>query len=95
MHLRCATHTLARLGALSTQVPTPGPHAPTHVWELLNSSGRHNPTGLPRSQETPPPEDPTVALCLGTYGDPLGVGVSYERSTPAGCGTPTERETPM
>ena len=33
---------------------------------------------------TPPPEDPTVALCLGTCGDPRGVGVSYERGTPAG-----------
>ena len=26
--------------------------------------------------------DPTVALSLGTYGDPRGVGVSYERGTP-------------
>ena len=26
---------------------------------------------------------PTVALCLGTYGDPRGVGVSYEQSAPA------------
>ena len=25
-----------------------------------------------------------MALCLGTYGDPRGVGVSYERSTPVG-----------
>ena len=39
-------------------------------------------TGVPRSQEPPPPQDPTVALCLGTYGDPRGVGVSYERGTP-------------
>ena len=23
-----------------------------------------------------------MALCLGTYGDPKGVGVSYERGTP-------------
>ena len=30
----------------------------------------------------PPPYDPTVALCLGTYGDPMGVGLSYERGTP-------------
>jgi len=29
-----------------------------------------------------PPYDPTVALCLGTYGDLRGVGVSYERGTP-------------
>jgi len=31
---------------------------------------------------TPPPQDPTVALCLGTCGDPMGVGVSYERGIP-------------
>ena len=31
----------------------------------------------------PPPWDPTVVLCLGTYGDPRGVGVSYERGIPA------------
>ena len=24
---------------------------------------------------------PTVALCLGTYGVPMGVGVSYERGS--------------
>jgi len=29
-------------------------------------------------------QDPTVRLCLGTYGDPMGVGVSYERGTPVG-----------
>ena len=36
---------------------------------------------------TPPPplQDPTVALCLGTYGDPMGVVVSYERGSPEGC----------
>ena len=27
-------------------------------------------------------DDPTVALCLGAYGDPGGVGVSYERGAP-------------
>ena len=32
---------------------------------------------------TPTQWDPEVALCLGTYGDPMGVGVSYERGTPA------------
>ena len=32
--------------------------------------------------KTPPPEDPTVALCRGTYGGPMGVGVSYQRGTP-------------
>ena len=50
--------------------------------------------GVPRSQETASPNDPTLALCLGTYGDPRGVGVSYERGTPihlhgvACCSTP-------
>ena len=29
----------------------------------------------------PPPWDATVALCLGTYGDPRGLGVSYQRGT--------------
>ena len=31
----------------------------------------------------PPPEDPAVSLCLEIYDDPRGVGVSYERGTPA------------
>ena len=39
-------------------------------------------TGLPRSLKMPLPQEPTVALCLGTYGDSRGVGVSYERGTP-------------
>ena len=30
----------------------------------------------------PPREDPSVALCPGTYGNLMGVGVSYERGTP-------------
>jgi hypothetical protein len=29
-----------------------------------------------------PSEDPTVALFLRIYGEPRGVGVSYERGTP-------------
>ena len=29
-----------------------------------------------------PPSDPTVALCIGTSGDPRGVGVLYERGVP-------------
>ena len=32
--------------------------------------------------KTPPPEDPTEALCLGTYNGRSGVGISYERGTP-------------
>ena len=31
----------------------------------------------------PPPNNPTVALCLETYGNPTGVCVSYERGTAA------------
>jgi len=27
-------------------------------------------TGVPRSAETAPPQDPTVGLCLGLYGGP-------------------------
>ena len=30
----------------------------------------------------PPPKEPTMALCLGTYGDPMGMVVSHERGTP-------------
>ena len=31
-------------------------------------------TGVPRSYKNVPPQDPTVALCLGPYGGPRGVG---------------------
>ena len=44
-------------------------------------------TKVPRSYETAPPQDPAVALCLGTYGGPRGVGVSYERGTPPSRGS--------
>ena len=37
------------------------------------------PKGVLCSSETTPPQDPTVALCLGTYGGPRGLVVSYER----------------
>ena len=37
---------------------------------------------VPSLITTPPPYDPTVALCLGTYGDPKGEGFSCERNTP-------------
>ena len=33
-------------------------------------------------KKTPTPLDPTVGRCLGPYGGPRGVGVSYERGTP-------------
>ena len=32
-------------------------------------------------KKQPPPQDPTVALCLGTYGGHGGGVVSYERGT--------------
>ena len=31
-------------------------------------------------KKRPPPQDPTVVLCLGTYGDPTEVGVSNKGS---------------
>jgi len=34
------------------------------------------------AHKNPPPQDPTVALCLGRHSDPLEVDVSYERGTP-------------
>ena len=37
----------------------------------------------------PPPLGPTVAPCLGTYGDPRGVGVSYEQGPPVPTGQVT------
>ena len=45
---------------------------------------RHMPNiqGFLAPKKPPPPYDSTVALCLGTYGDPRGVGGCYERVTP-------------
>ena len=56
---------------------------------LLSTRKKRTPAGVFRSKTTPPPWDPTVALCLGAYGDPRGAGVSYERGTPAGLGALT------
>ena len=42
------------------------------VWKRVASGVAA--TGLPRLQETAPPEDPTVGLCLGSWGGPKGVG---------------------
>ena len=39
------------------------------------------PWGYLADKNPPPLQDPTVALCLGTCGDPRGWGVSYERGT--------------
>ena len=38
--------------------------------------------GVPRSEETAPPQDPTVGLCLGPYGGTRGYGFFYERGAP-------------
>ena len=50
-------------------------------------------TGVPHLQENAPPYDPTVRLCIGAYGDPWGVGASYERSE--GVGVSYERGAPV
>ena len=34
----------------------------------------------------PSPQDTPLAQCLGTYGGPRGVGVSYERGTSVSAG---------
>ena len=42
-------------------------------------------TGVPRSKEAEPPEDPIVGLCLGPYGAPKGGSISYEQGSPVRC----------
>jgi len=48
-------------------------------WQAMDLSGLSDPYVTIRINT--PPQDPTVSLCLGTYGDPTEVGVSYERGT--------------
>ena len=36
------------------------------------------------AHKKPPAPRTLVGLCLGTYGGPMGVGISYERGTPVG-----------
>ena len=43
------------------------------VWEGGRDKGRRF-TGVPHLQENAPPWDPTVGLCLGSWGGPRGVG---------------------
>ena len=62
----------------------------TLVLNRNNSRNRHGSeyrgTSLIRP---PPPVGPYSSPCLGIYGDPRGVSVSYERSTPvAGLSSP-------
>ena len=51
-----------------------------HISRHWNS--RQLTTGVPRSQKNAPTKDPTVGLCLGSYGGHRGVAVSYERGIP-------------
>ena len=50
-------------------------------------------TGVPRSYEPPPPVEPYSSLMPRIYGDPMGVGVSYERGTPVLYKSAAARET--
>ena len=53
------------------------------LWPWLEPfSGKNHKTLLDVPSSFGRLQDPTVALCLGTYGVPKGVGVSYERETP-------------
>ena len=54
--------------------------APDHCLSVLL---RHSLQGF--AHKNPPPVGP-YSPCPGTYGDPWGVGVSYERGTPVGGG---------
>ena len=61
-------------------------HTSTPLYLLLAGGWRqhrHSTLQGYLAHETPPPQDPTVALCLGFFDDPRGMGVSYERGTPA------------
>ena len=41
-------------------------------------------TGVPHSQENAPPEDPTVGLCLGSWGGARGVDIFLWTRYPCG-----------
>ena len=78
-----------RLGflRLSRSLQAPGSSKLPH----RNQGSPH--TGVPRSYETCPPQDPTLAICLETCGDPRVVGVSDERSTPVRLASPPQEDT--
>ena len=40
--------------------------------------------GFLAHEKTPLSRDPTVSICVGPYGGPMGSAVSYERGTPVG-----------
>ena len=50
----------------------------------LNPPQILNPTGVPCSEETAPPYDPTVGLCIGPYGVPRSI-VPYGGPRGGGC----------
>ena len=50
------------------------------------------PTGVPRSQENAPPQDPTVGLCLGSWGESRKVGVFWWARYPCNRGRIRSRE---
>ena len=62
-----------------------GPGSGPALSKCCEVSRERSATGVPRSQETAPPQDPRVGLCLGPYGGPKEVGVSYKRGTPVGA----------
>ena len=67
-------------GPFLPQLTNPPGHSWRDKWTALSGpiSPRFGELGPRRLEKT----DSTVALRLGTYGDPRGVGVAYERGTP-------------
>ena len=67
-------------------LPSSLPFSPRKIPGLTSSSEMHRSLQgyLAHEKMPPPPSDPTVALCVGPYGVPGGVVVSYERGTPVG-----------
>jgi len=45
------------------------------VWQGGQTLPQFATTGVPGSYENAPSKEPTVGLCLGSYGGPKGVGV--------------------
>ena len=67
--------------AAASQRPGPGPST-CHPASPAPATARHPEFSAYRGtshMRNSTPLDPTVALCLGTYGDPMGAGVYYER----------------
>ena len=78
---------------------------PTHYWDLFTGpnkevTGEVKPfqwflprslTGVPRPLKSAPLQDPTVGLCLGSYGGPRGEGGSCERGIPVHLAAEAQR----